>query len=79
MKVGDGVIIDGSKLGLHGGQLTGVVDCVYGDKSDAFQVILSRKVEAEMMGKWWFQFSPDEDIITAAIPNCGHWLGKEMP
>ena len=81
MKVGDGVLIDASALGLHGGQLVGVVEEASGD---VFCVALSRRIERAMV--WgedkadrypFLYFFPDE--ITATIPNQGHWLGKEMP
>ena len=80
MKVGDGVIIDGSKLGLNGGLLTGMVE----DKSIVFGrvfILLPRKVEAQMVNPITHyqrtMASPDE--IIAIIPDQGHWLGKEMP
>jgi len=79
MQVGEGVIIDGSKLGLNGGQLVGVVEkpCYTG-----CLIHLPRKVEQEMpwpelQTRHSTVYAYYEDII-ATIPDCGHWLGKEM-
>ena len=82
MKVGDGVIIDGSKLGLNGGLLTGVVDCI--SPHGWYIVRLPREVERWMLvgagSMLWSGFvSVMPKSITATIPNQGHWLGKEMP
>ena len=77
MKVGDGVIIDGSKLGLNGGLLTGVVECVMPISGMVF-IRLPRRVERDMI-RWAFPLVFYQDEITSDIlPNQGHWLGKEM-
>ncbi len=84
--VGDGVIIDGSKLGLTGGLFTGVVKMVHPDKW--IQVFLPRKVEREALAVALsrpaystINISPHQGynqfIIT--VPNCERWLTEDMP
>ena len=81
MKVGDGVLIDASRLGMRGGLLTGIVS----DKAcDLLLTYFPRVVEREMLRLYSnrkmvdsFYLRPSD--ITAIIPNQGHWLGKEMP
>ncbi len=82
VNVGDGVIIDASRLGMNGGQLVGIVEAgAEFDGQVGRWVRLPRKVEEEMAaeagwGYGWFYAFPWE--ITATIPNCEGWLGKEM-
>jgi len=73
-QVGDGVIIDGSKLGLNGVLLTGVVRTVWPDSVIAE---LPRKIEREIYGGTFARCFEGDIVVT--IPNQGHWLGKEMP
>ena len=75
MKVGDGVIIDGSKLGLNGGLLTGVVEA---HANKWVMVRLPRKVERDVACVYSDSAHIPKDAITAIIPDQGHWLGKEM-
>ncbi len=83
MKVRTGVIIDASKLGL--GQLVGVVDWIQEGVIPEWaihKIYLPRRVERELAKPYstyggYVLVYPRE--ITATIPDCGEWLGKEMP
>ena len=77
MRVGDGVIIDASRLGMNGGQLVGVI--AESDRRCGCLVELLREVEREMAQYGWRHVLVSPDEITATIPNQGHWLGKDMP
>jgi len=76
MQVGEGVIIDGSKLGLNGGQLVGVVKHII---SGGYITHLPRRVEQDMILEGYAYQMVYPSDITATLPNQGHWLGKEMP
>ena len=78
LQVGDGVIIDGSKLGMNGGLLTGIVKHIAMGEPSVL-VYFPREVERGMLDLTAYRSFIYPHEITATIPNCGHWLGKEIP